>query len=160
MYKSFHVQMSHVTPSIFNISWFCARSICEWRCLSVWHDSQCVPWHIACAGTHERVMSHMWLSHSTHVNESCHVWNDSCRIRTRHVTYKFVMSRSIRRAGSVWVMSHMWMSHVTYKSVMSRTNESRLQYSVCLFGARAAGESCHTCEWVMPHINEWCNIYE
>jgi len=146
--------MSHVTPPIFNISWFGAQAICEWRCLSVWHDSRCVPWHIVCAGTHERVMSHMWMSHSTNVNESCHVWNDSCHIQTRHVTYKFDMSRWIRRAGCVWVMSHMWTSYVTYKSVMSRTNESCHASNIrCLYLARGLLASHVT------HVNDSCRIW-
>ena len=53
--------------------------------------------------TCEWVMSHIWMSHVTHVNESCHI----CE----------------------WVMSHIWMSHVTH-----------------------VNESCHTYEWVMSHI--------
>ena len=40
--------------------------------------------------TYEWVMSHIWMSHVTHMNESCH-------------TYE-------------WVMSHIWMSHVSYQS--------------------------------------------
>ena len=38
--------------------------------------------------THEWVMSHIWMSQVTHMNESCH-------------TYE-------------WVMLHIWMSHVTH----------------------------------------------
>ena len=40
--------------------------------------------------TCEWVLSHIWMSHVTHMNESCH-------------TYE-------------WVMSHIWMSHVTNDS--------------------------------------------
>ena len=49
--------------------------------------------HATCAW----VMSHMWISHVTHVHES---------------------SRTCK-----WVMSHMWMSHVTHVNESSRTCE-------------------------------------
>ena len=47
--------------------------------------------------THEWVMSHIWRSHVTHMNESCH-------------TYE-------------WVMSHMWRSHVTHVKESRHTYE-------------------------------------
>ena len=76
---------------------------------------------------HDQVMSHVWMSHVTHMNESCHPyeWVMSC----------IGMSHESRHANVVvtdtyeWVMSHIWMSHVT------RMNES-----------------CHPYEWVMSHI--------
>jgi len=49
----------------------------------VWQD-----WYMT--HTYERVMSHVWMSHVTHMNESCH-------------TYE-------------WVLSHLWMSHVKCRS--------------------------------------------
>ena len=69
--------------------------------------------------TYERVTPHIWMSHVTHMNESCH-------------TYE-------------WVMSHIWMSRVTHMN-----------------------ESCHTYECVMAHIwmthskhmNGSCHAYE
>ena len=129
----------------------------------------------------ECVMSHMWMSHVTHVNESCHTceWVMS-HIWMSHVTY---MNESCHTYE--WVMSHIWMSHVThtneschtYEWVMShiymiqvtRANksvhayESHLKWEswtripVCVFvcSSPAPGyikESCHTCEWAMPHI--------
>ena len=61
----------------------------EWRHTYKWHmidathinDALNAPRH-----THEWVMSHLWTSHVTRMNESCH-------------TYE-------------WVMSHIWMSHL------------------------------------------------
>jgi len=47
--------------------------------------------------TYEWVMSHMWMSHVTHVNESCHI----CE----------------------WVMSHVWMSYVTHTNDELNINE-------------------------------------
>jgi len=72
----------------------------EWRILvSGWkgwlhgkHDgSPCV---IICNewNRYEWVMSHIWMSHVTHMNGSCHESCHTCE----------------------WVMSHMWMSHVTH----------------------------------------------
>ena len=65
----------------------------------------------------KRVMSHIWMSHVTHMNASCHTYewlvshtwmshvthmNEPCHIWMRRVLYE-------------WVMSHRWMSHVTHK---------------------------------------------
>ena len=47
--------------------------------------------------SYERVMSHIWRRHVTHMNESCH-------------TYE-------------WVMSHIWMSHVTHMNASFHTHE-------------------------------------
>ena len=68
---------------------------------------------------YEWAMSHIWMSHVVRMNESCHIYK--------------------------WVMSHIWMSHVTHMN-----------------------ESCHTYERVMSHIctshvthmNESCRAYE
>jgi len=46
-------------------------------------------WCNASYYTYEWVVSHIWMSHVTHMNESCH-------------TYE-------------WVMSHIWMSRVTHE---------------------------------------------
>ena len=64
--------------------------------------------------TYEWVMSHMWMSHVTHMNQSCHT--ESCH------TY-----------GCVWVMSHMWLR-------LSASSEN------------AQANLCPTYEWDMSHI--------
>jgi len=53
--------------------------------------------------TYGRVMSHTWMSHVTHMTESCHIipWK-------RHVTH---MNESFYIFQ--WVMSHVWIRHVT-----------------------------------------------
>jgi len=66
--------------------------ICEWVMSHVWMS------HV----THvNEVMSHMWMSHVTHMDESCHVW----------------MSRATRVYESCHkdecVMSHIWMRRAT-----------------------------------------------
>ena len=45
--------------------------------------------------THERIMSHIWMSHVTHMNESC-------------PTYE-------------WVMRHIWMRHVPHMNELRPT---------------------------------------
>jgi len=89
----------------------------------------------------ECVMSHMWVSHVTHMSESCHTceWGMS-NMWMSHVTH---MNESCHACQCV--VSHMWMSHVTH-----------------------VNEACHTCEWVMSHlwmshitpVNEWRHTYE
>jgi len=70
-------------------------------------------------------MSHVWMNHVTHTNESCHTYEwVMSQMRMSHVTH---MNESCHTYE--WVMSHIQMSRVTH------TNESR-----------------HTYEWVMSHI--------
>jgi len=75
---------------------------CHWVMSHIWM-SHVTHMHESCH-TYELVMSHIWMSHVTHMNESCH-------------TYE-------------WVKSNIWMSHVTHMN-----------------------ESCHTYEWVIPYMH-------
>jgi len=98
------------------------------------------------------VMSHMWMSHGTHANESCH----TCE----------------------WVMSHAWMSHITQVDVSYHTCEwirSHLLAELLTTHTRGVdqrkthvthvNESLHTREWVTWHMwtsyitrmNKWCH---
>jgi len=77
--------------------------------------------------TYEWVMSHIWMSHVTHINEPCH-------------TYQ-------------WVMSHIWMSHVTHKNEPCHTYEWVMSH-ISMSHATHMNEPFHTYEWVMSHI-EW-----
>ena len=82
--------------------------------------------------TYERVTSHIWRSHVTHMNESVshmkelrHTYEGvASHIWTSHVTH---MNESCHTYE--WVMSHLWLSHVSHMN-----------------------ESCNTYEWVMSHI--------
>ena len=47
------------------------------------------------------VMSHIWRSHVTHVNES-------------YYTYEWVMSHMCTHVNALLVLSHIWMSHVPH----------------------------------------------
>jgi len=105
-------------------------------------------WHICHS---EWVMSHIWMSHGTHLNESYHTHVDAscrcCRIALREIHYM--------RHVTVNASCHIWMRHVTLMStpgaaaafyteianvwVMSRVNSSRSYVN----------ESCHM--W-MRHV--------
>ena len=86
--------------------------IYEWVMSRIWMSH--VTYMNESCHIYERVMSHIWMSHTTYMNESCHIkiWGLS-----------FVTLRRL-------VMSHIWMSHVTHMN-----------------------EPCHTYEWVMSHQN-------
>jgi len=90
--------------------------------------------------TYEWVMSHIWMSHVTHMNESCH-------------TYE-------------WVMSHIWMMHVTYieksghKRVMSQIflcRDSFICDTTHPSVTRLAGDMAHT--YVTWLIRVWHNSF-
>ena len=80
------------------------------------------------------IMSHMWMRHVAHMNESCrthewvmsHTWmihvahmNDSCRTHE-------------------WVMSHTWMSHV----LGAQSGQTCRTCSSLLWGRRWWGDQC------------------
>jgi len=72
----------------------------------------------------EWVMSHVWMSHVAHMNESCH-------------TYE-------------WVMSRIWMSHVTHMNESCHTYEwvtPHIQMSHVTY----VNGACHKCEEGMWH---------
>ena len=86
-------------------------------------------------------MSHIWMSHVTHMNQSCR-------------TYE-------------WVMSHTKMSCATHMNASCRTYEwVTFQIGISLIAHM--NEPCHMYEWVMPHIwmshaahmNESCCKYK
>ena len=107
IYESCHVWMHHITYDI-------------WAS----HVSQLVAQRL-------NMPAYQWVM--SHMNRSCHVWNESCHIWISHVT---LMSESCLTAGSTtteyacismshvayewvmtcmkWVLSHTWISHVTH----------------------------------------------
>jgi len=82
--------------------------------------------------TYEWVMSHIWMSHVTHMNESCH-------------TYE-------------WVMSHTWMGHVPHMNESCPTwpcwerMENHLHDRCHYRNASHMNESCHTYAWDTTQI--------
>ena len=105
---------------------------------------------------------HIWVSHVTHMNESCLRHNTPCchigSAWESHVTH---MNESCT--------SRIWISHVTYRWVMLHMNTSRhalvshvhtmLPHRCCM------NASCHiwmshvTYRWVMSHMNNLCLIF-
>jgi len=81
-------------------------------------------------------MSHIWVSHVTHMKESCH-------------TYEWVMSH-------IWMshVSHIWMSHVTHMS------ESRDTYEYVLCHIWMCHVShiwmCHESRIWICHVSHAC----
>ena len=123
-------------------------------------------------------MSHVWMSHVTHMNESCHtyewvmahVWmshgtrmNDSCE------TYAGVMWHIHE-----WVMAHIWVSHGTYMNESWHTYEWVMAQISCtnalaliavmrhirMSHVTHTNESWDTYEWVMGHIRMSHNYKE
>ena len=80
-------------------------------------------------------MSHIWMSHVTHMNESCH-------------TYE-------------WVMSHIWMSHVTHTNESCHTYDWVMSHiwiihATCSHTHLDAHYYYYTFVWWMSHIPyEW-----
>jgi len=88
-------------------------------------------------------MSHIWMSHSTHMNKPCltceWVMTHRCKSQVKYSVFKN-MREFIHEACHTygWVIAHIWINHVTH-----------------------ANESCHTYKRVMsyPHIcKESCDI--
>ena len=68
-------------------------------------------------------MSHIWMRHVTHMNESCHAYEwVMSHIWMSHVTQVLLeLSRMYE-----WVTSHIWMSHIAsiWMSHVTHVNES------------------------------------
>jgi len=143
-----HVWMSHVNearcPSGF--TWLIGISLYKWP---LRYSCTCVKWpshgsfvyrctsgllytNEPCAITrtnesrhiYERVMSHIWMSHASHMNESCH-------------THEWVMSH-------IWmchVTSYMWMRHAAQEGALAKMSHVTLM-----------NESCLAYEWVTSRI--------
>jgi len=100
--------------------------------------------------TYNGVMSHIWMSHVTHMNESCHTheWVMS-HIWMSHVTHIW-MSHVIHMNESChtyeWVMSHIWMSRVTHHWPHLGSDQRSFLSSVL-----------HTLQHTVTHCNTYCN---
>ena len=83
--------------------------------------------------TYEWVMSHIWMSHITHMNVSCHnkqELNESCH------TYD-------------WVMSHTWMSHVTH----TNRNHDHATWGQQGTHTQHTATHCNTLQHTATHCN-------
>ena len=111
--------------------------------------------------TCEWVMPHIWMSHITHVNESCHTFECvvSRMIVTSHADrgcYTTWMSRHtfVTHMKDVW-QCHVWMRLWSYMrgSINESSNMSHMSESWHI---------CDTSKWcvTMSYINESVIIYE
>ena len=113
--------------------------------------------------TYEWIMSHIWMSHATHMNESCHTYEwDTTHIWMSHVTH---MNESYHTYE--WVISHIWMSHVTCMHESCHVYVRVKQHICCntyvackdnLFQSESCFSSkCYTYEWViwMSKVNTY-----
>jgi len=151
-----HMCMSHVThvhESCHTYKWV-IRMCDQWISLKtdsfVWNDSFiCVTWKAQHAmfvvswwfpppTEYNRVMSHRWTSHDTHMNESCH-------------TYESNMSHIVMSHGMQWIVvfgmapssSRIWTSHVTYINE-SRHTYQRVTSHISMSHVTHINESCRT----------------
>jgi len=76
--------------------------------------------------TYEWVITHIWMSHNTHMNESWHTYE---WVPTHMNEYQHRNDEVNSRYTYRWVITHIWMSHDTHMN-----------------------ESCHSSEWVVSHI--------
>jgi len=94
-------------------------------------------------------MSHVWMSHVTHVNESCH-------------TSEWVMSHVWIKSchTSEWVPSHVWISHVTLRLPQyPATHCNTQQHTTTHCNNHDLNESCYICEWVERHVWVMSNVW-
>ena len=117
-----------------------------YHAFNIWSDS-CV--------THESVMSYIWVSHVTHMNES---WRTYEWV-TSHIWMSHVSHMNESRLTYEWVTSHIWMCHFSHMKNISpwhtgysggrivtwtwfRTCWSyEVRVRACVYGEKGGGES-------------------
>jgi len=104
-------------------------------------------------------MSHIWMSHVTHMNESCHAYEWVCNVWMSHFIDGWVVSY-MDESCRIW-MSHatngwlMQTSHVTHTDESYNMRMSHISYGWVM---SHMDESCHKWTshvingWVMPHL--------
>ena len=96
--------------------------------------------------TYKCVMSHIWMCHSTHMNDLL-TMDESCH------TYEWVKSHTYE-----WVVSHIWMSHMTHMSESYHTCEWVTSH-VWMSQASHKNESCYAYERIILHRQVGSVIY-
>jgi len=108
------------------------------------------------------VMSQIWMSYVTHMNESCRVYAVLVAFVTRWVMSHAWM-RCVRRLDESchtceWVMSHMWMRRVTHECVVSHGNAtyewvmSHMHQSHCIWTSHVPRGAQSDGPWVIHHV--------
>jgi len=97
--------------------------------------------------TYEWVMSHIWMSHVTHMDESCHTY-DLC-----YVTHIDVSRHTHPNA----ICFELFLAHTTNTPSDKQT---RVRFARGHAPVTHMNASCHTREFVTPHISKslqiWC----
>jgi len=109
-----------------------------------------------------RVLSHMWMSRVTHMDESCHSYG----YVMSHISTSLVTHVNASCHTYEWVLSHTWMSHVTHMGPSCLTCGQIVSH-MWMSHVAHMNESCHTNEWVISnlwishitHKNESCPTY-
>jgi len=117
------------------------------------------------------VVSHTWMSHVTHMNESCHTYEYTPGSEAATV------NGSLQRFVPPWLPNERaarcrtmapCSAVLTAGGREPRGSRSRVTQKTCAASTCRVIESCHTYEWVMSHIrmshvthmNESCHTYE
>jgi hypothetical protein len=101
------------------------------------------PVHARILYVDDHVVTCMWTSHTTHVDESCR----TCEWIVPHIW----MSHATHVNADDPVVPHMWLSYATYVNELCHTFEWVMPH-MWTSHATHLNESCHICEWVMPHM--------
>jgi len=86
-------------------------------------------------------VTHNWMSHVTHMDESCHALHKWIS----HVTH---LHESCHTRD--WVKACIWMSHVTHHRL--EWSLGQIKWSRWMSHVTHLNESCHPCGWVVSHI--------
>jgi len=139
-------------------------SVCLCTCplvilLSVSHDAHSIE------SSHKSAMFLVLLSHATHIQKSCHVYDwVMLHIRLGCHADDRVMGGVYSTSNQSWIMAHIWMSHITPKIVSWYADEcvmSRVWLShVTTWGPQML-YSTSDMKWVMAHMDDswhtWMN---
>jgi len=141
------IPMSHVMSRSHVLPWVMSLCLIGIRVMThgyAWHD---LSGHV----TYQWVMSHIWRSHGTYMNESFHAY----QWVKWYMTYRQLRAESlyhVTHTHESWVMSRIPMSHVAVWSCSEPPINN---------------ESCHAYPWVMSpilmshvtHTHESCDIW-
>ena len=120
---------AYTDTRVYEYKYFCARAACAECCYTYEWSTSHIEWVIShvwmshvthmkeSCHTREWVMSHMWMRHVTHVNELCHtelIWDPSSTTQVNESCHTYER-----------VMSHIWKSHVTRMKERARDEKRR-----------------------------------
>jgi len=101
--------------------------------------------------SYEWVMSHLWMSHFSvsHVNGSCHIYEWVISLSLIWMSHVTCTNESFLCLSYEWVKSRVWLGH--RKSVRVRL----LSYWMNHVSVSHMNESCHIYEWVLSLSLIW-----